>query len=370
MITGKATNKNMQRPLKSGNNQMVIHTHIFNPEREQFQEVMEKCGKIIREGGLVAFPTETVYGLGADALNPEAVAKIFRAKGRPSDNPLIVHISDKKQCFKLAININPTAEKLMETFWPGPLTLILKKNTIVPHITTAGLDSVAIRLPSNPIARELIIASGKPIAAPSANRTGKPSPTCAAHVLEDLNGRIDAIIDGGDTDIGIESTVVDVRGNIPVILRPGDVSKEDLEKTVGKVEIGYCDSKKHIEKPLSPGMKYTHYSPRAEVILLEGNAENIKQKMAELVWKYSSDGKKVGLLLTRELQEGINATEIISIGPSGEPSIAASRIFGAMRDMDLKGIEIILIDGSFTTTGVGAAVFNRLRRAANTIIAL
>ncbi len=349
---------------------MKMHTHLFVPEKGKIKDIMQSAGKIIKEGGLVAFPTETVYGLGADALNPNAVQKIFDAKGRPADNPLIVHIAEKEQFSRFAAEIPQTAKKLIEHFCPGPLTLILKKTEIVPDITTAGLDSVAIRLPANEIARELISEAGTPIAAPSANRSGSPSPTCASHVLNDLDGRIDAIIDGGSTEIGIESTVVDAREDIPVILRPGDVSKEELEKVVGSVKIGYKDNKENTKSPLSPGMKYTHYSPMAEVVLLEGDAEAIKQKIAELIQQYSSEEKKVGVLLTNELYEGINATKIISLGPSSEPSIAANRIFSALREMDLEEIDIILVDGSFTAQGIGAAVFNRLRKAASNVITL
>jgi L-threonylcarbamoyladenylate synthase len=347
---------------------MKMMTRLFVPEKSNFEEVMESAGKIIREGGLVAFPTETVYGLGADALNPDAVLKIFQAKGRPSDNPLIVHIADKEAFFSLAVEINPTARKLIDIFCPGPLTLILNKKEIVPDIITGGLDSVAIRVPSNEIARKLIIAAGTPVAGPSANTSGKPSPTCASHVLNDLDGLIDAVIDGGNTEIGIESTVVDARGEIPIILRPGDVSGDDIKRVVGKVKIGYMDSKLPIKNPLSPGMKYTHYSPLAEVVLLEGNAEAIKQKMGDLIPYYISKGKKVGALLTKELHTDTKPTKIISLGSSAEPSVAAKRIFSAMRDMDSEGMDIILVDGSFKADGIGVAVFNRLRKAATTVI--
>jgi L-threonylcarbamoyladenylate synthase len=345
---------------------MERHTRLFSPEKEGFGKVMEEAGAIIRAGGVVAFPTETVYGLGAGALNPEAVGKIFRAKGRPADNPLIVHIAQKEQCALLAAEISPTAEKLMEAFWPGPLTLILKKKAVVPDITTAGLDSVAIRLPASRIARELILAAGTPIAAPSANTSGKPSPTSASHVLEDLDGRIEAIIDGGGTDIGIESTVVDARGDVPVILRPGKIAEEELGKVTGEVETGYTDRTGDKGTPLSPGMKYTHYSPGATTVLLEGGTEAVRRKIQE-VMRENPAGKKTGLLLTEELQ-GIEAEEIISLGPSAEPLFAAGRIFGAMREMDRKGIEVILIDGSFTGKGIGRAVLNRLRKAADSII--
>lgn len=349
---------------------MKMHTHLFVPEKGNFEEIMQSAGKIIRKGGIVAFPTETVYGLGADALNPDAVQKIFDAKGRPADNPLIVHVAKREDFSRLAEEIPPTAQKLMDHFCPGPLTLILKKKDIIPDITTAGLDSVAIRVPSNEIAKELILAAGTPIAAPSANKSGSPSPTCASHVMNDLEGRIDAIIDGGDTEIGIESTVVDARGEIPIILRPGDVSREDIEKVVGEVEIGYKDNKVSVEKPLSPGMKYTHYSPHARVILLEGDAEAIKQKIAELIQQYSSEEKKVGVLLTEEIHNDLKVVKVVSLGSASEPSVAANRIFGAMREMDLEGIDIILVDGSFTAKGIGAAVFNRLRKASTDVINL
>ena len=250
-------------------------TSLVKPTTEN----LSKAAKIINDGGLVAFPTETVYGLGADGLNETAVKKIYVAKGRPSDNPLILHIQDKKEVLPLVLEINETAKKLMDTFWPGPMTLVFKKSAIVPSVISGGLDTVAIRLPENEIARELIALAKKPIAAPSANTSGKPSPTKASHVFDDLNNKIDMIIDGGSCNIGLESTVIDVTTLSPVILRPGGVTFEDIFEIFPDVTYD-----KHLTldvitdtvQPKSPGMKYKHYAPKGELYILDGNLDEIK----------------------------------------------------------------------------------------------
>lgn len=263
---------------------MRTKTQIIHTDDDKFEEELAEAATMIKNGGTVAFPTETVYGIGADALNPDAVAKIFAAKGRPADNPLIVHIASKDEVLELAVDINKNAFLLMDKFWPGPLTLILKTNDHIPKITTGGLDTVGLRMPANNVAIELIKASGTVIAAPSANTSGKPSPTTAEHVIHDLDGKVDAIIDGGDAEIGLESTVVDATREVPVILRPGHISAEDIRNCIGKIEIGYTDKViENKEIARSPGMKYTHYSPETRVILVEGEYNGAKTKMLELV---------------------------------------------------------------------------------------
>ena len=263
------------------------------------------AAQVIEEGGLVAFPTETVYGLGADALNKTAVEKIFKAKGRPSDNPLIVHVADKKSVGNLVLRIPEKAEKLMDAFWPGPLTLVMDKQSIVPDIITAGLDTVAIRVPSHPIALALIREAKLPIAAPSANISGKPSPTDSKHVINDLYGKVDVIIDGGFSNIGVESTVVDMVVDPPMLLRPGGITLEQLEDVIGNVRIDPGIAQKNLDGkvvPKSPGMKYKHYAPKAKVVIVEGEIQKVAEKINELVKECESRDIKVGILATDETE--------------------------------------------------------------------
>ena len=246
---------------------MSTRTKVFKVTPDNFSQVLGECAEIIQRGGTVAIPTETVYGLAANALDPIAVNRIFHAKGRPADNPLIVHVVSTEQLEQLVSEIPPKASSLIKTFWPGPLTLILKRTDIVPDITTGGLNTVAVRMPADIIAQELIRLSGKPLAAPSANISGRPSPTTASHVLHDLEGKIDAVIDAGNTCIGVESTVIDMSGEKPALLRPGYISAAKIEEIIGEVEIGYSDHGTEPEGIVrSPGMKYTHYSPSATVL--------------------------------------------------------------------------------------------------------
>jgi len=255
----------------------------------------------IKKGGLVAFPTETVYGLGADALNSDAVLALFKAKRRPLDNPPIVHIGSIKEVYRLAKEVPPKAEGLMKSFWPGPLTLIFRRSEIVPDVTVAGLDTIAIRMPRHNVALALLRESKCPIAAPSANLAGKPSPTSASHVLEDLNGRIDAILDAGPTHIGVESTVLDMTVDPPQILRPGGTPYEDLKKILGKVElhpVAVAEEEVPVERARSPGVRHKHYAPNAEVILVEGEVSAIEGKVKELVEFYMRKGNRVGVLAT------------------------------------------------------------------------
>ncbi|NJE41686.1 L-threonylcarbamoyladenylate synthase [Thermococcus sp. GR6] len=314
------------------------------------------AAKFILEGKLVAFPTETVYGLGADALNEEAVRRIFEAKGRPADNPLIVHIADFDDLKKLAREIPDEARLLAEKFWPGPLTVVLPKKEEVPTVTTGGLDTVAVRMPAHPIALALIRAS-TPIAAPSANISGKPSPTLAEHVIDDFYGKIECIIDGGETKIGVESTVVDLSGEKPTLLRPGGLPLEEIEKVIGEVEIHPAVRGKLVDVARSPGMKYKHYSPNAQVIVVEGPRENVRKKIEELVNEYRKKGLRVGVMAT----EQYDADEFFHLGTSEEE--VARNLFKALRELDKRGVDIIIAEG-IEERGLGFAVMNRLRKAA------
>lgn len=313
---------------------------------------------IIKKGGLVAFPTETVYGLGADAFNEKAVSKIFKAKGRPADNPLIVHVSAKTQVSLIASKIPKSAQLLMKKFWPGPLTLIFQKRDIVPNNVTCNLSTVAIRMPKNKIALNLIKKSGVPIAAPSANLSGKPSPTTSKHVIEDLFGKIDAIIDGGKTKIGIESTVLDTTKDPPLILRPGGVTREMIEKVIGKVEL--FEGKKSIKNPLSPGLKYRHYSPNAKVILIEYSPR--QRKTLRMLLKQYKD-YKVAVMSNKTRPKG--NFDYVNLGKSELSS--SKKIFSAFRDLDKKSIQIILFEG-LKEKNLGTAIMNRVKRASFKII--
>jgi len=344
-------------------------TQVFRINSSTCEEAIAKAARILKEGGIVAFPTETVYGLGADALNPEAVRKIFEAKGRPPDNPLIVHIASKEQLHELARDIPAHAFDLMDAFWPGPLTLVLKRKDIVPDVTTGGLDTVAVRMPDNDIALELIREAGTPLAAPSANVSGRPSPTTAEHVIADLAGRIDAVIDAGPVKIGVESTVVDMTADIPVILRPGGIGIEDIRKHVDEVITGYTEGEISEEEAVrSPGMKYTHYSPLTEVVLVEGSMSAVAARISELIRSYHKKDMRAGLLVTEETAGRVSADEIFSLGKRDAPEQAARSLFTGLRWLDGRNVDVIVVDGSVRREGIGAAVLNRLRKAANEII--
>ncbi len=348
---------------------MAKNTKIFCIENPFLDDQILEAANIIRNGGTVAFPTETVYGLGADALNKNAVFHIFEAKGRPADNPLIVHVDSIKSCLKLVKNIPEKALLLMDEFWPGPLTIVMERKESVPDITTGGLDTVAIRMPENSFALELIRLSGKPLAAPSANLSGRPSPTSAEHVISDLSGKIDAIVDGGQVSIGLESTVIDVTCDPPAILRPGKISKEDIEEHVGEVKIAYDDKVHHESETVrSPGMKYTHYSPDSTVILVEGEHEKVACRIKELVNDFTLRNAKTGLLITEEAIKDFPSDMSFSLGKKDKPEQAAKNLFLGLRYLDGKGTDIIIVDGSFDSNGIGMAVFNRVRKAADMII--
>lgn len=312
-------------------NTKIIKINSTKPQKKYIY----LAAKSIQKGGLVAFPCETVYGLGANIYNDKALKNIYKVKGRPNDNPLIVHISSSEQLQELTSHISLKSLSLTRKFWPGPLTLILKKNPNISNVVSAGLDSIAIRMPSNKIALELIKESGVPIAAPSANISTKPSPTHAIHVIDDLNTKIDVILDGGDVEIGVESTVIDMTGETPELLRPGKITREEIEEVIGPIN----ESSHTSQKPKSPGMKYKHYSPNAKVIIIESQ-KNYKEKLQE----YSN--KKIKLLTYK------NDIEM------------AKKLFYDFRECDKEGVEIILVQ-KVLEEGLGKAIMNRLRKASS-----
>ena len=320
---------------------------------------------LLKEGKLVAFPTETVYGLGANALNPDAVLSVFTAKGRPADNPLIVHIWNRSQLDPLC-EIPVLAPVLMDAFWPGPLTLLFPKKPTVPDQVTAGLPTVAVRMPSHPVAAALLQACGLPVAAPSANRSGRPSPTTALHVLEDMNGRIPLILDGGSCDVGLESTVVDLCHGSPVILRPGGITREMLERVLN-VEVSVAGSVLRPLNPgetaLSPGMRYKHYAPSGTVTLVEGEPDRVVALMKKLCSRDLSDGKKSCVLCFSEHVPFLSDCSPHDMGPSADHAVIAHRLFDILRHLDQEGMETIYSE-VIPPEGVGLAVMNRLGRAA------
>lgn len=320
------------------------------------EEDLKLAAALLRDGGTVVFPTETVYGLGANALDGGAVMKIFAAKGRPADNPLIAHISKPEMLELLAAEVPETAKKLMDRFWPGPLTIILKRRPEVPESVTAGLDTVGIRMPSNETARRLIELAGVPVAAPSANLSGKPSPTTVKHVIGDMRGRVDAIIEGGDCAVGVESTVIDLSGSRPRLFRPGGVTYEQLCDVLGEVD---CETElKQGETPKSPGLKYKHYAPNAEVKILKGSLDEVKDYI-----RRDSVGRKAGMLAFDEFQEEFSFLPVVlSLGSRKKPEEAAKNLFRCLREMDEQGVEVVYAP-EIPEKGVWRAVRNRLYRA-------
>lgn len=333
--------------------------------RSDSAEVIQTAAKILQEGGLVAFPTETVYGLGGNGLDSAACEKIYIAKGRPSDNPLILHISEFEELNPIVREISPAAQKLMDAFWPGPLTMVFPKADIVPEKATGGLDTVAVRFPSHPVARAIIRAAGLPIAAPSANSSGKPSPTRASHVEFDLNGKIDMIVDGGAAEWGLESTIVDVSGEVPMILRPGAVTKEMMEKVVGTVEIDPAILTKPAAdlKPKAPGMKYTHYSPKAEVVLVKGETKAVVDEINRLAAADMAQGLKTGVMATEETKDLYQADIVLSLGSRDRPEEIGANLFKYLRKFDFLGAERVYSE-VFSEEGEGMAIMNRLNKAA------
>ncbi|MFB3888604.1 MAG: L-threonylcarbamoyladenylate synthase [Candidatus Bathyarchaeia archaeon] len=340
---------------------LVLKVDPQNPENEKVQA----AAKIIRAGGLVAFPTETVYGLGADALNAKAVLALFEAKNRPLDNPPIVHLENAADIHRLAQHVPPKAERLMKEFWPGPLTLVFKRSKAVPDVTVAGLDTVAVRMPRHNVALALIRASACPIAAPSANLAGKPSPTSAKHVLDDLNGRIDAVLDAGSTHIGVESTVLDVTVDPPMLLRPGGTSVEALRKVIGEVKLHpfvVAEAELPRGETRSPGMRHRHYAPKARLILVEGAVTAVMGELKQLIAACWGEGKRVGVLATDETAWAYEADVVKSMGSRRNLDAMAANLFRLLREFDAEGVEVILAE-SVPSEGLGLAVMNRLRKA-------
>lgn len=324
------------------------------------------AAEFIKHGGLVAFPTETVYGLGANALDPEAVLALFEAKNRPLDNPPIVHVCDLKDVYRLAEDVPSEAHVLIRAFWPGPLTLIFRRSKIVPEVTVAGLDTIAIRMPRHNVALALIKASGCPISAPSANLAGKPSPTLAEHVLNDLRGRIDAVLDSGPTRVGVESTVLDLTDNPPRVLRPGGTPYENLLEVLAKVELDPAvttDKALSVKRARSPGVKHKHYAPNADMVVVEGGAKALVSKIEQLIGFFSSEGKKVGVLCTDETVKGLKADVVKSMGSRSDLAEAARNLFKLLREFDVEDVDVIVAEG-VPSEGLGLAIMNRLRKAA------
>lgn len=341
---------------------LVLKVDPQNPEKEKILE----AARLIIHGGLVAFPTETVYGLGANAFNAKAVLAVFKAKKRPLDNPPIVHVCCISDIERLISEVTSEALALMREFWPGPLTLILKRSRAVPDVTVSGLDTIAVRMPKNNVALALIRESGSPISAPSANLSGRPSPTSAEHVLCDLDGRIDAVLDGGSTLIGVESTVLDLTVDPPQVLRPGGTSFEALKNALKNVELNpsvTSDKALPVEKARSPGVKHRHYAPDADLIVVEGDLPAVVEKVKELANFYERRGSKVGVLCTNETMAFYKAQVVKSIGSRDDLVEIARNLFRLLREFDLEKVNVVVAEG-LPTEGLGLAIMDRLRKAA------
>ena len=353
------------------NMETQIEKITHDPELDK--KIYERAGKILRAGGLVAFPTETVYGLGGNASDPEAAKAIYKAKGRPSDNPLIVHIAKRSDLRSLAEDVTEKAEKLMDRYWPGPITFILKRKTGVPDEVTGGLDTVAVRMPAHPVARKLIEISGVFIAAPSANLSGRPSPTRVGHVIEDLSGRIDMIIEDDSVDIGLESTIVDCSVDPPVLLRPGNVTPEDIRALIGDLLISEAVAGAVMvngDTPRAPGMKYRHYAPEAPLIIVKGRPDAVVDKINEMTEKDKQAGKKTAVMATDENKDRYSADIVISLGPGKNYRQIGEKLFAALREMDKYKVQSIYSE-SFETDRLGLAIMNRLLKASdNNIISV
>ncbi|MEZ3461159.1 MAG: threonylcarbamoyl-AMP synthase [Lachnospiraceae bacterium] len=335
---------------------------------ECVEEKLTCAGIVIRQGGLVAFPTETVYGLGGDALNPESAKKIYAAKGRPSDNPLIIHIADMAHLDRIVQEIPEKARRLAEAFWPGPLTMIFRKAAVVPHQTTGGLDTVAVRMPSHPLANLFIRKAGGYVAAPSANLSGKPSPTLAKYVIQDMDGRIEMIIDAEGVEIGLESTIVDVTCDIPVILRPGAVTQQMVSSVAGEtdMDVTIYDSSSP-QAPKAPGMKYRHYAPKGELVVVDGEPGKVVSYINEQTALREAQGKRTGIIGTRELLGQYHASSIKDAGCRDDLRAVAAQLYTFLREFDDEGIDYIYAESfaeNCADTGFGQAVMNRLLKAA------
>jgi len=328
------------------------------------EEILKQAGQVIKEGGLVAFPTETVYGLGGDALNKDSSGKIYSAKGRPSDNPLIVHISKMEDLAPIVKEMPESAYRLAEAFWPGPLTMIFHKSELVPEETTGGLDTVAVRMPSHPVALKFIEYAGGYVAAPSANISGRPSPTKAKYVIEDMDGRIDMILDGDGIEIGLESTIVDLTGDVPMILRPGYITLEMLEKVLGEVETDKTILDINCkEPPKAPGMRYRHYAPKGDMLIVDGETDAVVQEINRWVADSRKQGFKTGVIATGENADKYEADVVKVVGGRNEETAIAASLYRILSEFDDEEVDAIYSE-SFATDGIGQAIMNRLLKAA------
>lgn len=339
----------------------ILKVDPIEPDRNAIIEAAE----LIREGELVAFPTETVYGLGADATNDKAIEKIFKAKGRPIDNPLIVHVSDLKMLRRIVDKPSKIQLELISYYWPGPLTIIFRKKKIISDLATADMPTVAVRMPSHPVALALIKEANKPIAAPSANLSGRPSPTRAEHVMKDLGGKIPMILDAGSTEFGVESTVIDLSGEHGIILRPGPITKEDLTPLIGEAQLY---SLKKGEKPVSPGMKYRHYAPSVPLILVCGGPNGIVDKVRSIAEAERKKGKRIGVLCTDETKDRYPEEMVkVSLGSRFSPYLLAKNLYHALRTLDDMGLDMIIAEG-FPENGIFVTLMNRLRKASSQVL--
>ena len=345
-----------------------MNTIVVKIEENNIDEkalaVLKEAGDILKKGGLVAFPTETVYGLGGDGLNPESSKKIYAAKGRPSDNPLIVHVADMESIKKIVKRLPDAAYKLAEVLWPGPLTMIMEKSDAVPYETTGGLDTVAIRMPSNKIAAELIRQSGGYIAAPSANLSGRPSPTEAKYCIEDLDGRVDMIIDGGQVGIGLESTIIDLTSDTPMILRPGYVTQKMLEDILGDVSVDKTILRADSGvKPKAPGMKYRHYAPKGDLTIVEGDPDKVTEYINSMLSEHRAKGEKTGVIATTQTGDKYQADVVKCAGSREDEEEIARNLFSILRQFDDEDVDCMYSE-AFDDTGLGQAIMNRLLKAA------
>ncbi|MBR1622346.1 MAG: threonylcarbamoyl-AMP synthase [Pseudobutyrivibrio sp.] len=344
-------------------------TRLMDVSREPLDmTLIKQAAEILKSGGLVAFPTETVYGLGGDAADKEASRKIYAAKGRPSDNPLIVHIASFSQLEDITVNLPKTAKLLADAFWPGPLTMVCNKNQVIPYETTGGLDTVAVRMPNNPVALALIKESGCMIAAPSANTSGRPSPTKASHVYEDLSGKIDAILDGGPVDIGLESTIVDLTEDVVTILRPGFINMDMLKAVVGQARMdpGIVFNDKGTTsgaKPKAPGMRYKHYAPKGDLTIVDGEEDKVVSTINQLAAEATDKGSKVGIIATSETADRYGIGQVLIIGDRADEGSIAHNLYDILRQFDDLEVDIIYSE-SFSTPRMGQAIMNRLLKAA------
>lgn len=345
---------------------IFMETKIYKINDQNINsELMDEAGALIAAGELVAFPTETVYGLGGDALAPDAAMKIYAAKGRPSDNPLIVHIADFEDMYRVSRNVPEAAKKLADAFWPGPLTMIVEKSEAVPDATTGGMDTVAVRMPNHKVALSLIRKSGCLIAAPSANTSGRPSPSKAEHVAEDLSGKIAMILDGGEVSIGIESTIIDLTETVPMILRPGYITPQMLSEVLGEevvIDPGIIAAD-DTTKPKAPGMKYKHYAPKGEMIIVDGNEDKVISKINELIQETASKGRRVAVIATEETKNKYNCDTILSIGCREDEDSIAHHLYDILRSCDELDVDVIYSE-CFSTPRIGQAIMNRLLKAA------